>query len=463
MAKVVFSRRAVVAAGLAAPALALAQAPGAATFPAGFVWGVAASAAQTESRQGRGRSNWDVYAEAPGAILDGSTNALCTQFDTRYAGDLDQLAGAGVKAFRFSAAWPRVQPEGPGRPSDAGLDLYSRMVDAMLERGIAPWLTVFHWDTPVWAGDLRQRDMAGRLADYAEILSRRLGDRVVDWMTVNEPCITALFAYGGRSLAPGLGDIRAMGAAFHHQNLAQGLIRQAMAPHLMAGARIGGAFNLVPVVAASDAAADIVAAGAADALYNRTQIDPLFGRPYPASAAPFVEPFLQAGDGAILAAGRPDFVGVNYYSRSYVQADPGSLGYRGAPAPASVPRTDYFDFEPGGLTEVLLRVKRDYGDPLVFVTETGFAERDSPAAQGMVDDRPRIEHLRAYLEACGQAIADGVRLGGVFYWAASDNWEWRQGFSKRFGLIAVDPATQIRTPKASLAWYGACARANAIV
>jgi beta-glucosidase len=462
------SRRAAlatIAASAAAPVMALAAqdqgAPASVPFPDGFVWGVAAAAPQTESRDGRGRSNWDVYADAPGAIRDGSSNARCIEFETRYGDDIALLAAAGVKAFRFSIAWPRVQPDGPGAPSAAGLDLYERMVDTMLAAGVQPWPTLFHWDSPLWADDLRERQMAWRLADYAGVVAGRLGDRVGDWILLNEPNILARFGYGDGGLAPGLRSADAARAATHHQMLAQGLMAQAVRARRPA-ARLGSAINLPPVLPAAPGPQNLEAARLMDVTWNRAFLDPMTGRGYPPEAGVALAPWILAGDEALLPI-RPDFIGVNYYSRAYALAAPGAPGFVSAPAPPQTERTDYFDFEPDGLRETLLRVKADYGDIPLVVTETGFAERDPAPAGASIDDPSRIRHLRAYLAAAQGAAAAGANLKGLFYWAATDNWEWAQGFSKRFGLVAVDPTTQARTPKTSLAWYGRCARANRIV
>lgn len=459
------TRRAVVAAlgaaagapysGWAASAGAAASGAG---FPEAFVFGVAASSAQTESRQGRGRSNWDVFADTPGKIRDGSTNARCTEFDTRYGQDIALMAGAGVQAFRFSIAWPRIQPDGPGAPSAAGLDLYDRIVDAMLAAGQAPWPTLFHWDSPVWAGDLRARDMAQRMADYADLVVARLGDRIDRWILLNEPNVVAVNGYLTGSHAPGLRDASAAMAAFHHQNLAQGLMARAVRARLGARARIGSAVSLAPIVAASPAPADTAAAAAFKAFWAGSVLDPMFGRGYPASVAALMGPLVKPGDLEI-AAIRPDFLGVNYYARTYIKAGGPPFGIAPAPAPAGTVATAMFNFEPAGLTEILLEMAQTYRAPLV-VTETGFAEHDPPPAQGLVPDQTRIEHLAAYVAAAREAIARGADVRGLFYWAATDNWEWAEGFTKRFGLVAVDPTSQQRTPKASLAWYGALARAQ---
>jgi len=333
------------------------------SFPDGFVWGVAASAAQTESRDGRGRSNWDIFADRAGAIADGSSNVLCTEFEQRYSQDLSLLSAAGVKAFRFSIAWPRIQPDGPGAPSAQGLAFYDRLVDAMLERGMVPWPTIFHWDVPVWAGDFRDRSIAQRLADHAGIIGRKLGDRVRDWIVMNEPNSVALRGYGGSVLAPALNSPPAALAAVHHQNLAQGLAFQSLRAVLPAGCHIGTTISVAPIRPEGGRAENITAARTVDALWNRAFLDPLYGKGYPDLLKEHLAPLVKEGDMEIIAA-RPDFLGVNYYMCFYVKAA-GEAPFGVAPGepPPGLPRTAYFQVEPDGLTEVLSSLDADYGHP----------------------------------------------------------------------------------------------------
>ncbi|MFJ7142762.1 glycoside hydrolase family 1 protein [Pseudomonas protegens] len=426
-----------------------------------FVWGVASSAAQTESRDGRGRSNWDALCDERGTMLDGSTNALCTQFETLYHEDLALLAKAGVQGFRFSIAWPRIQPNGPGPANAAGLAVYDRMIDAMLEQGITPWPTLFHWDVPTWAGDFRNRDICQRLADYAEIVARKLGDRVQQWIVLNEPNSVALRGYAAQIHAPALNSVSAGFAAIHHQNLAQGLTFEALRAALPSGQRIGTTVNLQPVRAGGDAAHHETLVHVADALWNRAFVDPLYGKGYPEIITEQMAPYIVDGDMQKIAV-KPDFLGMNYYCRIYIREAPEeALGIVQAPAPQHLASTDYFHVEADGLTEMLLRLHNEYGAPELYVTETGFAMADPQPRDGWVDDPQRIAHLASYLKAAQAAHAQGVRLKGLFYWSATDNWEWAQGFAKRFGLIHVDRKTLARTPKRSLGYFADCIRHNA--
>lgn len=445
-------------AGLPATALASQQ-----TFPNGFLWGVASSASQVESRQGRGRSNWDVFADQKGHILDGSTNAVNTAFETHYAEDFAMLAGTGVNAFRFSFAWPRIQPDGPGKPSEAGLAMYDRIIDEMLRRGMDPAATMCHWDMPIWAGDLRDRDITQRLADYADILTRRFGDRVGLWLALNEPNTVAAAGYALGIHAPGLASAEALGAAVHHQNLAQGLMIAAARANLPKDARVSSTFNCQSARPATDSPEDAQAAEMAEAFWNGAWLDPLFGRDYPEKVRALVEPFVKSGDMANIAA-QPDCLGVNYYARVYAQAAKSPLGFMPLldHLPDKLIPTQMLPVEPDGLTEILTRIHTEYGAPDIYVTETGFPLDDPQPVDGVVQDPKRSTYLQSYLQAAHEAVSRGVKLRGIYYWAATDNWEWAMGFSKTFGLIQVDRNTQKRTPKASLAYYAKCIKRNGV-
>ena len=451
-ATALIGRREVIAAGAASVLTVKAGAASVRGPKKSFVWGVAASSAQTESRQGRGRSNWDVFADTPGKIADGSTNARCTEFDLRYIQDLDLLKAAGVRAFRFSTAWPRIQPDGPGKPSQAGLDLYSRMVDAMLARNIDPWITLFHWDVPVWAGDFRHRDITSRMADYAGHVVARLGDRVKHWIALNEPNTVALVGYAEGRHAPGLMGAGDMLAAIHHQNLAIGLVTQAARAQAGSRSMVGTTQNVLPVRPASNSAEDRMAAGKLDMLWNKAFMDPLFGRGYPTALVGALESLIKTGDLETIAT-KPDFLGVNYYARAYVKASKNPGGFELAASPADLPQTAIFPVEPDGLTEALTGIRDTYGEIPLYVTETGFALADGSDWASRIRDVKRSDYLDRYLAAAARARASGVNLRGLFYWAATDNWEWAEGFAKRFGLIAVDSTTQKRGVKQSLTRY----------
>jgi beta-glucosidase len=467
-----WTRRAVLASLAAVPAAGRVMGRNAAatgmpsrTFPPGFRWGVSASAPQTESRQGRGESIWDVFAARPGAIKDGSSMRVCTAFDRLYETDLDLTAAAGIKAFRFSLAWPRVQPDGKGAVDARGLALYDRIVDAILAKGLEPWPTLFHWDVPAaLRSDWRDRDTACRFADYAGAVAARLGDRVRHWIVLNEPSTVAVMGYALGLHAPGLASRAAYLAAVHHQNLAQGLGFQALRAALAGDRRIGTALAVQPIRPADGRAGNAEAARQFDDAWNRVFLDPLFGKPYPERFAGEFARLSRTGDARIIAAA-PDFLGVNYYYRIYVRRASGNpLGAMPSAPPHGTELTGLgWAIEPDGLAEVLSELQHGYGNPETIVTEFGAAFADAAPRDGVVDDPRRSDFIRRYGMAAGTAIARGARVRGLFYWAPTDNWEWTKGFTAHFGLIQVDRHTLARIPKRSLAYFGACANQNTII
>ena len=417
---------------------------------AGFVWGLASAAQQTESRWGRGRSNWDEFSDTPGKIKDGSTTERLTEFDTRYTEDLDIMAAAGIPTFRLSIAWPRIQPNGPGKPSENGLDHYARLFDAMQERGIEPWVTLFHWDTPVWAGDFLDRDMAQRLADYAEIVVERFADRITHWMVVNEPNTVAVRGYGAGIDAPGYASTPKMLKAIHHLNLSIGLMTRATRLHMSAGSIVGTVHNCAPVRPANNNIVNRAAAAIMDNVWNWNFLDPLFGRGYPTWFRPLMAPFVKDGDMNIIAT-ELDFLGVNYYSGLYFKMTLKPPFVELGGWPEDMEKSGYFPVDPQGFEEILLNLKERYSVP-IYITETGFSlegEADWDWTS-RISDAKRTENLDKYMEAISRARSQGADVRGLFYWGATDNWEWADGFTIKLGMIAVDMQTQKRQAKNSL-------------
>ncbi|MFA7670087.1 MAG: family 1 glycosylhydrolase [Burkholderiaceae bacterium] len=431
------------------------------TFEPDFLWGVATSAPETESRANRGRSNWDVFIDNIGGSKDGTTNVRNTEFDTRYLDEFKLLQAAGVKAFRFSFAWPRIQPETPGAPNVRGLDHYDRMIDAMLEHGLEPIPTLFHWDIPLWAGDFLDRDISRRMADYAEIMARMVGDRAKTWLVFNEPGVIPIFGYGQGAFAPGYRSRHYMGAALHHVNLAHGRALTAIRANTASGTRISSAFNIMPFEAPSGNDEDIQAARFVDVLWNDAVPGPAYGRDYPSLALPLVESYIQDGDMQAIAV-QPDFFGLNFYSRSFVKADPNSpLGIALVEPPAELERTDELPYDPDTYTKVLLKAHKDYNAPDIIATEFGFPVAEEAPKDGWVNDPLRIKYMRGYIQAAQAAYQQGVKLKGMFYWSSTDNWEWVLGLSKHFGLIHIEQPSLTRIPKRSLEYYAHCIRLNA--
>jgi beta-glucosidase len=410
-------------------------------------FGVATAAYQIEgavAEDGRGASIWDTFTHESGRIADDTTGDVACDHYHRWREDVDLIAGLGADAYRFSIAWPRVQPTGSGPANSAGLDFYERLVDALLERGVDPVATLFHWDLPQAlqdAGGWFSRDTAYRFAEYADLVAVRLGDRVRMWITLNEPFIHMMFGHGFGMHAPG--EARLLGAlpVAHHQLLGHGLAVAAL--RTRSTSPIAIANNYSPVYVIGDTDADRAAGVAYDALHNRLFTEPLLGRGYPDG---FDLP-VRDGDLDVIAA-PIDALGVNYYNPTGVSApsDP-DLGLPFDIVTLSgYPVTDFgWPVVPAGLTEILARLHREHGLPL-YVTESGCAYDESPA------DPRRIAYLDAHIDAVEAARAAGADVRGYFVWTILDNFEWAEGFGKRFGLVHVDFATQAREPKASYHW-----------
>ncbi len=438
-------------------------------FPDDFVWGVATAAFQTEgspTADGRGPSIWDTFEKQPGRIKDGSTADLATDSYRRYAEDIELIAGAGLKAFRFSMSWSRVLPTGSGTVNAAGLDHYERLVDACLAKGVTPYATLFHWDLPQALqdkGGWSARDTAQSFADYAVAVGQRMGDRLKHIITLNEPAVHTVFGHVLGEHAPGLKDIALLGPTTHHMNLAQGLAIQA----LRAGhddLKIGTTLALQPCRPAGGALAfwNRPASGGLDALWNRAWLDPLLKGVYPALMDDFLKGHVQDGDLAKIR--QPiDFLGVNYYSPAYVRIDLGSPSHIAPAAPPPGAELDAFgrQIDPSGLAQVLDMLRHDYGNPAVMITENGCSDAFGPGP-AVLDDGFRSQYLRRHLEAVKGAMEAGSRIGGYFTWTLIDNWEWDLGFTSKFGLVAMDRTTGVRTPKASYAWFKALAESGAL-
>ena len=422
------------------------------SFPPGFTWGVATSAYQIEgspAADGRGPSIWDTFSHTPGRTVNGDTGDVACDHYRRWREDVELIDSLGVDAYRFSIAWPRVQPLGSGAWNRAGLAFYERLVDALLERSIQPHATLYHWDLPQAlqdAGGWPERDTALRFADYAEYIARHLGDRLASIATHNEPFCTATLGHETGQFAPGLKDPAVAVQVSHHLLLSHGLALQAMRA---AGARapLGIVLNQSPATPATQSPADLARAERDYAHFTRWYMDPIFYGRYP--AAPGLTRFPQVRTGDFQVIGQPlDFLGINYYTRLWSSADEPP-----PPAPKRLGETDMgWEIHPQGLTELLLAVHRDYRLPPVYITENGaaFAEH---LERGRVADADRIEFVRSHLAAVQVAMAAGVDVRGYFYWSLMDNYEWNSGYAKRFGMVHVDYATQQRTLKDSALWY----------
>ncbi len=447
-------------------------------FPKGFLWGTATSAYQVEGAVGvggRGPSIWDTFSHTPGKTRDGHTgDVACDQY-RRYEEDAALMAKLGIGAYRFSVAWPRIQPEGRGQANRTGLDHYRRLVDALERHGVTPVLTLYHWDLPQALedrGGWADRDTAPRFAEYAAIVGDALGDEVPFWITLNEPWVAAWLGYGVGVHAPGKTDDALALAATHHLLLAHGLAIEA----LEVPGRVGITLNLEPHRPASDREEDARAARLAGMHMNALFLDPLFGRGYPVE---LIEHYGGTTDFAFVREGdleriaRPmDFLGVNYYRRQTISASdpgegivvevPGSLGAWSVVPPGTPVTTMGWPIDPSGLTELLTWIHREYGPEHVSVTENGAAFDDEVGPDGRVVDTARIDFLDGHLAAARESMGAGVPLEGYFVWSLLDNFEWAQGYHQRFGLVHVDLASQRRTPKASASWYAEAIRNDGV-
>ena len=431
-------------------------------FPDGFVWGASTSAAQIEGGvdvDGRGPSIWDAFAARPGAIVDGTDASVAADHRRRWRDDVALLAELGIPAYRFSVAWPRVQPAGRGPANQPGLDWYRELVDALLDAGVEPVVTLYHWDLPQALEDVGGwpvRATAEAFAEYASIVDGAIGDRVARWCTVNEPWCSAMLGYAGGQHAPGRQEPAAAVAAAHHLLLGHGLAAQALRGP---GREVALSLNPYPVVAAGERPEDLDAVRRIDGLANRWWYDAVLQGRYPADvvddlAAVTDLSFVADGDAATIAS-PIDALGVNYYRRYHVRHRAGASATSEWPGSPDVevvtppgPLTDGgWAVEPEGLLETLVRLTDEYAPPPLYVHENG-AAYDEP-----IDDQARIAYLEAHVDAAARAIDRGVDLRGYFVWSFLDNFEWAQGHAHRFGVVHVDYDTQRRTPKASARWF----------
>ncbi|MDR1386230.1 MAG: beta-glucosidase [Propionibacteriaceae bacterium] len=459
-------------------------------FPADFVWGAATASYQVEGairQDGRTPSIWDVFCDRPGAIADGSSGQVaCDQYH-RYRDDIALMAELGVESYRFSIAWPRIQPSPDGKVNRAGLDHYARLCDALLEAGIAPVATLYHWDLPQYleqAGGWPNRATAERFADYAGVVAQSLGDRIDTWTTLNEPWCVAYLGYAAGEHAPGRRDHPAALAAAHHLNLAHGLAVQAIRGQLGPAARTSITLNLQVLRPATDSPEDLAAVAQLDRIGNQIWLGPLLDgrydeRLFQDTAHVSDWSFVRAGDLAQIH--QPlSVLGLNYYSSSTVRHRPGAVPptwsqARQQPWCGPWPGAETVEFlppvgpltamgwnqDPAGLTELLLATHRRWPQLELMVTENGSAFEDQVAVDGTIHDPERVAYLAAHIEALGQALDAGAPVRGYFAWSLIDNFEWAHGYTKRFGLFGVDYATQARLWKDSARWYQSLIAAGA--
>ncbi len=434
-------------------------------FPAHFLWGAATASYQIEGaihEDGRGSSIWDDFANTPGKTYQGQSGEVAADHYHRVEEDTDLMAQLGLSAYRFSIAWPRILPEGRGGVNQRGLDFYDRLVDRLLAKGIEPFVTLYHWDLPSTLereGGWLNRATAYAFADYAEIVTRRLGDRVANWITLNEPWCSAYLGYGVGVHAPGKTDRQAAIDAAHHLLLGHGLAVPRMRAQLTSSAQVGITLILNPIYGADERAETVRDMELADEFSNRWFLDPIYRGAYPERFFEHMAlnpPPIQPGDLDSISV-RLDFLGVNNYSRLLVR------GAKTQPLPdrcefvSPVPNSCYTDMAweiyPNGLQDGLIHVASNYPVRKLYVTENGAAFPDTWDGGNTVSDPRRVDYLRSYITACAEAIEQGVPLEGYFVLSLMDNYEWSEGYTKRFGIVYIDYPTQRRIMKESGHWY----------
>jgi beta-glucosidase len=439
------------------------------SFPPSFLWGAATAAYQIEgawNEDGRGLSIWDTFSKTPGNIRNGDTGDIAVDHYHHWKEDIERMASMGLPAYRFSVAWPRIQPTGKGPENMPGLDFYERLVDGLLAKNIQPWLTLYHWDLPQALqdeGGWANRQTADYFAEYARIVAQRLSDRVHHWTTLNEPYVSAFLGHYQGIHAPGIKDLATALQVTHHLHLAHGLGVQAIRSTSPRPVQVGITLNLHSIHPASQSEADLQAAHRFDGIQNRIFLDPVFLGSYPQDLIDYFGPLfpvVQPGDLETIHI-PVDFLGINNYFRFVIQADPDDkeLGLREIHL-SGREYTEMWEIYPAGIYEVLIRVWNDYHPPKMYITENGCSVPDGMDADGRVRDYRRTRYLRDHLFQCYRAIGDGAPLAGYFVWSLLDNFEWGHGYARRFGITYVDYATQKRTLKDSGRWYAQVAQAN---
>lgn len=438
-------------------------------FPADFLWGVATSAYQIEgawNEDGKGPSIWDTFSHQPGKIANNENGDVAADHYHRWAEDVQLMAEMGLKAYRFSIAWTRVIPDGKGPVNQSGLDFYDRLVDALLRRGIQPIVTLFHYDLPQALqdqGGWPNRATADRFAEYAEVVGRRLGDRVTWWITHNEPQVSAMAGYLNGDHAPGIKDMRSAQAAAHHLLLSHGKAVEALLTVVRLDAHVGITLNLTPVYPASDSVEDRNAASRMDAAINGAFLEPIFKGRYPSlllENAPALADYIRPGDMEIISA-PIDFLGVNYYTRYVARHDPSEPLLRCTQVfPPDSEYSSMWEIYPPGLYDLLRHVWEEYLPKTIFITENGVPVPDGQDFDGKVRDSRRIRYLRDHLIQVHRAIKDSIPIVGYLVWSLMDNFEWAHGYGMRFGLVYIPYPRLDRVIKESGHWYARVIRQN---
>lgn len=431
-------------------------------FPKDFLWGAATASYQIEGASrldGRGECIWTRFSHTPGKVMNGDTGDVATDHYHRYPEDVALMRELGLDAYRFSISWPRVLPQGTGAINPAGLDFYDRLVDELLRSNITPWVTLYHWDLPQALqdrGGWLNSEIVGWFTDYTDLVTRRLADRVQNWITLNEPWVVAFVGYAFGEHAPGYTDLHAALKASHHLLLSHGASMQVIRQNVP-DAKAGITLNLAWVEGASSNEEDLQAAQRHDGFLNRWFLDPVFKGEYPADMVSLYGPMLEDIDVTEVhqAAVPQDFLGINYYMRNVIKHNPDAPYLQtGHVLP---PDSEYtkmnWEVYPDAFAQMLVRLHQDYAPPAIYITENGAAYPDEPTNSDLVEDPKRVAYLQGHIGAVEKAIGQGSPVKGYFVWSLLDNFEWAFGYDRRFGIIYVDFDTLKRTPKQSALWY----------
>lgn len=445
------------------------------SFPSNFVWGGATAAFQIEGawdEDGKSESIWDRFCRTPGKVANGDTGDVACDHYHRWPDDIRMMQELGLQAYRFSIAWPRILPDGRGRVNQAGLDFYSRLVDGLLEAGIAPFATLYHWDLPQIlqeAGGWPSRSTAEAFVEYTDVITRHLGDRIKNWMTHNEPWCIAFLSHQIGEHAPGHQNWNEAIRAAHHVLLSHGWAVPVIRRN-SPDAEVGIVLNFTHASAASSSPADQNAARWFDGYFNRWFLDPVYGRHYPADmveaysqmgALPNGMEFVQPGDMEAIAAST-DFLAVNYYTRAVLRDEEAAGNLPQTVFPSGEETAMGWEIYPNGLYELLCRLHFAYQIPKLYITENGCAYSDGPGDDDKVRDKRRISYLHRHFAATQRAIQAGAPVQGYFVWSLMDNFEWAKGYDQRFGMVWVDFETQQRIPKESAHWYSGVIGQNGV-
>lgn len=433
-------------------------------FPKDFLWGAATAAYQIEgaaNEDGRGASIWDQFSHTPGKTLNGDHGDLACDHYHRYEEDLEWMGRLGINAYRFSVSWPRVLPEGKGRINEKGLDFYARLIDGLLQEGITPILTIYHWDLPLSLqekGGWANRDTTGWYAEYADLLYRKFGDLVPYWITHNEPWVASFMGHFTGEHAPGISDLPTALQVAHHLLLSHGIAVEAFRAESLPHAKIGITNVLTKAYPAREKDEDRRIAHLFERLQNGWFLDPIFSGSYPLELIPILAEFSDFSfirEEDMRKINQPiDFIGLNYYFRNIIRHNPEAkpLGFEIIPPQGEVTAMGW-EVYPQGLLEVLRFLNTHYPSVPILITENGAAYEDRLTPDGRVKDEQRIAFLKTHLEKVERAISEGIPVIGYCVWSLMDNFEWAYGYSKRFGLLYVDYESLERIPKESFHWY----------